>query len=68
MITFFAVTPCFLVEIYEHFVGLATSVFRVEVGGRIFLQTAAICLPEYRFRSQMIFIIIIVVRTSNFRT
>jgi hypothetical protein len=68
MIAFFAVTPCCLVEIYQRFVGPATSFFRVEDGGRMFLQTADIFLPEYRFRSQMLFNIIIAARTSNFRT
>ena len=68
MMAFSAVTPCCLVEIYQHFVGLAASVFRVEDGGRMFLQTADIFLPEYRFRSQTTFIITIAMRTSNFTT
>jgi hypothetical protein len=65
---FFAVTPCCLVEIYQCFVGPAASVFRVEDGGRMFLHIANIFLPEYRFRSQMTFILIIAVRTSDFTT
>jgi hypothetical protein len=68
MTAFFAVTPCCLVEIYERFVGPAASVFRVEDGGRMFLQTTDIFLSEYRFRSQMTFNIIFAVRTSNFTT
>jgi len=68
MMAFFAVTPCCLVEIYQCFVRPAASVFKVEDGGRMFLQAADIFLPEYRFRSQMTFIIIIAVRTANFTT
>jgi hypothetical protein len=68
MMAFFAVTRCCLVEIYQRFVGPVASVFRVEDGGRVFLHTADIFLPEYRFRFQMTFIIIFAVRTSNFTT
>ena len=63
---FFAMTPCCLVNIYQGFVGPVTSVFRMEDGGRMFLQTADIFLPVYRFETPMTFIIIIAVKTSNF--
>jgi hypothetical protein len=36
------------------------------ISTRMFLQTAGIFLPEYRFRSQMTFIVIIAVRNAIF--